>query len=89
MKHLYLKNVSTLSLDEEKCTGCGLCTSVCPHSVFEIRSSKAVILDKDACIECGACAKNCAFSAIRVVSGVGCAFAILNGLLRGSAPTCD
>lgn len=89
MKHHYLKNVSTLTLNEEKCTGCGVCKTVCPHGIFEIRSGKAVILDKDACIECGACAKNCAFSALQVESGVGCAFAILNGMFRGTAPTCD
>ena len=50
MKHL--KNVATLKLDEEKCTGCGLCVTVCPHEVFTIVEGKAHIIDLDACMEC-------------------------------------
>ena len=34
MIHRYLKNVVSLSLDQEKCIGCGLCIQVCPHNVF-------------------------------------------------------
>ena len=29
---IYLKNVVTLQLDQEKCTGCGTCLEVCPPS---------------------------------------------------------
>jgi NAD-dependent dihydropyrimidine dehydrogenase PreA subunit len=71
MVHRYLKNVVTLSYDSDKCTGCGLCTLVCPHRIFELKDGKAVINDRDRCIECGACQKNCAFGAIRVNAGVG------------------
>jgi ferredoxin len=42
----------------------------------------------DACTECGACQKNCPFAAIEVEEGVGCAAAILIGLLTGTEPTC-
>ena len=75
MKHKYLKNVTTLNLIPAKCSGCGICTEVCPHGVFNIENSKAVIVDKDICMECGACAKNCPMSAIAVNAGVGCASA--------------
>ncbi len=85
----YLPNVVTLILDSEKCTGCGVCTEVCPHGVLVIESQKARIADRDACMECGACALNCITEAISVRSGVGCATAVLNGMLRGSEPTCD
>ena len=84
----YLKNVVTLKLDTEKCIGCGMCVEVCPHGVFEIKEHKAVIVNKDACMECGACEKNCPANAIAVRSGVGCAFGIINGLLKGSDKPC-
>lgn len=86
---IYLPDVVTLELDREKCNGCRMCLTVCPHAVFEIKDKKAVIRHKDQCMECGACAKNCPQEAITVRSGVGCAAGILNGILRGTEPTCD
>ena len=88
MKHLYLKNVVTLELDREKCTGCGMCAEVCPHEVFIIENKKAGISDKDACMECGACAKNCPSAAILVQAGVGCAAAVLKSKTDNSEGCC-
>ena len=88
MKHRYLKNVATLNLIPEKCTGCGKCTEVCPHGVLSIENSKAVIIDKNSCMECGACSRNCPLSAIAVNANVGCAAAIIFGWLTGKEPTC-
>ena len=85
----YLKNVNTLQLDREKCTGCAMCMFVCPHAVFTMKEKKAFIQRKDFCMECGACAMNCSTNAITVKSGVGCAAGIINGLLRGTEPSCD
>jgi ferredoxin len=84
----YLADVVTLAYREEACTGCGECAEVCPRGVFVIVDGKARIIDKNLCVECGACAKNCAFSAISVKSGVGCASALINGILRGGEPEC-
>jgi NAD-dependent dihydropyrimidine dehydrogenase PreA subunit len=89
MKYRYLKNVVTLKMDSNKCTGCGKCIEVCPHRVFALQNGKLKIIDKDGCMECGACAKNCAFNAIEVKPGVGCAYAIIMGWLTGSEPSCD
>ena len=84
----YLKNTAQLKLDKEKCTGCGMCVEVCPHTVFIIENKKALITDRDLCMECGACQQNCPFNAISVRAGVGCAYAVLKGKLKGTEPTC-
>ncbi len=84
----YLPNVVSLALDEEKCAGCGMCITVCPHAVFEVHSGKARIVDRDACMECGACALNCPAGALSVQSGVGCAAAVITAALRGTEARC-
>jgi NAD-dependent dihydropyrimidine dehydrogenase PreA subunit len=87
LEERYLRNVVSLDLDQDKCTGCGVCETVCPHGVLEV-VEKAVIVDRDACIECGACALNCPAEAVQVEAGVGCATAILIGAVKGTEPTC-
>jgi MinD superfamily P-loop ATPase len=51
-------------VDEEKCTGCGLCAKFCQRSVWikdgEIYRPKNL---KD-CVECGACWNVCNFDAV-------------------------
>jgi NAD-dependent dihydropyrimidine dehydrogenase PreA subunit len=88
MRMTYLKNGETLFLDRERCTGCRECIEVCPHAVFAMEAGKATIIDKAGCMECGACMKNCAAGAIRVKAGVGCAAAIIKGMIQGGAPSC-
>ncbi|AFM01082.1 MULTISPECIES: mercury methylation ferredoxin HgcB [Desulfitobacterium] len=89
MKNQYLRNVSTLKLEQSLCTGCGKCIEVCSHQVFAIVNSKCSVVNKDGCIECGACVKNCPFLALEVKPGVGCASAIIKGWLTGTEPSCD
>ncbi len=85
----YLKDVVTLKLAAEKCTGCGMCLEVCPHAVFQMNARHVDIRDRDACSECGACSRNCPFGAIAVDAGVGCAAAMINVLLgRTDRPCC-
>ena len=85
----YLKNVCSLKLDSERCTGCGVCITVCPHAVFYLEGKKVKIGDINDCMECGACALNCRYGALSVKSGVGCATGIINGILNNTDPTCD
>ena len=84
----YLANVTSLKFFSDRCTGCGRCVEVCPHAVFVMNGKKAAISDKDRCMECGACTRNCAFGAITVNAGVGCAAAIINGMVTGGEPSC-
>jgi len=89
MGFTYLQNVSTLDLQEGKCTGCAMCLTVCPHEVFRLAGNKVEIADRDACMECGACQRNCPAGAIRVRAGVGCAYALLYSRLKGRPePVC-
>ena len=93
----YLSGVSTLKLDEDACTGCGLCAVVCPHGVMALENNgdgggngkKAKIVDLDGCMECGACANNCPTDAVQVTPGVGCAAYIIQSWIKGKeAATC-
>ena len=104
MSLLYYTSAISLELDASRCTGCGRCVDVCPHDVFALVPSKpradgtlgvlrtprrhAEIVHRERCMECGACARNCATEAIRAGAGVGCATAIINGMIRGTAPDC-
>ena len=87
---LYLKDVVTLKLDEEKCMGCGTCLLVCPHAVLSLTNGKIEIANRDACMECGACSRNCPTEAFSVRPGVGCAAAVINSMLkrRNSSACC-
>ncbi|MBW2593799.1 MAG: 4Fe-4S binding protein [Deltaproteobacteria bacterium] len=87
-RFLYLKNVATLTLESEKCTGCGMCLTVCPHAVFSRNNGIVRIEHRDACMECGACAKNCPVSALFVNIGVGCAAAVINAALGRKSSAC-
>jgi len=95
VKEHYPLNGESLELDANRCTGCGTCIDVCPHSVFAFAETRgattshntgrtACIASADRCMACGACALNCPAKAIQVASGVGCAAAVINRLLGKS-----
>ena len=85
---VYLKDVVTLELAQEKCKGCGMCLLVCPQAVLSKANGTAEIANRDACMECGACARNCPVEALRVSAGVGCAAALINSMLRRKNSNC-
>ena len=85
---IYLKDVVTLTLDEDRCTGCGFCLLVCPHAVLRMNDRHVQIENKDACMECGACAMNCSTGALSVDAGVGCAAAVINAALGREGDCC-
>ncbi len=84
--------VSAITFDEDgirrvnvkKCTGCGLCSDICPHSLIEMipadasvfarchsmyTGKKALNTCKVACIGCKRCEKVCPSDAIHVMGG--------------------
>ena len=85
----YLKDVTTLELFEDKCTGCGMCVVVCPHGVLAMDNGLSRMVDRDACMECSACSRNCPEEAITVQAGVGCAQAVIQNALGKSSSCCS
>lgn len=84
----YVRNVAKIKIYENKCIVCGMCKDVCPHGVIDIKDKKAFLYNKDGCIECGACDMNCPVKAIEVESGTGCAYAVINSMLKRKKSDC-
>ena len=69
-----MKTMAKAYIYEDKCKGCGLCTTVCPKKVVKINKetlnakgfNPASITDIDACIGCGFCAMICPDCVIEV-----------------------
>lgn len=55
-----------IRIDEEKCTGCGLCVPDCPEGALRIIDGKARLVGDLFCDGLGACLKNCPEGAITV-----------------------
>ena len=50
-------------VDQEKCTGCGLCVDACPVEAISMNDDKAQV-DEATCTECGLCVDECPNDAI-------------------------
>ncbi len=48
-----------VTVDSEKCTGCGECADSCPGEVYEIRDTGAVPVNVDECHGCHTCEAIC------------------------------
>ena len=57
-----------LTIDKDKCTGCGICVDTCPFSALSVVNACAVV-DENTCTLCGACAKEgvCPVDALTMV----------------------
>jgi NAD-dependent dihydropyrimidine dehydrogenase PreA subunit len=54
-------------IDEEKCTGCGLCIPNCAEGALQIIDGKARLVSEKFCDGLGACLGHCPEGAIRVI----------------------
>ena len=63
-KALECKSLSQITIDEEKCKGCGLCQKHCPVEAIEGEGREKRIINQDKCIKCGTCIMTCPFHAI-------------------------
>ncbi len=57
--------MTTVTINKELCTGCGVCADICPYKAIELRNDKAVFRLED-CFSCGHCQAVCSVSAVSV-----------------------
>jgi len=53
-----------LTIDKEKCNGCGECVDICPAEVLEMKDGKSEAVNIDECLGCESCVETCPESAI-------------------------
>ena len=66
--------MAKVTISEEACKGCGLCTTVCPKKIVELSKDKinskgfhpAQVTNQEECIGCAFCATMCPDTVIKV-----------------------
>jgi formate hydrogenlyase subunit 6/NADH:ubiquinone oxidoreductase subunit I len=59
-----MDNWALPTIDQERCTGCGLCVEYCPSHAVELVACRPVITAPERCAYCGTCEETCPAGAI-------------------------
>lgn len=59
------KGAATVRIDRDRCSRCGLCTTVCPHRLLHLDDECVVVGDGN-CMGCGHCQAICAAGAVAI-----------------------
>ncbi len=60
------KALITYTIDPEACTGCRVCSRICPNEAVSGEKKEPHIINQEKCIRCGACFESCKFDSINV-----------------------
>jgi NADH:ubiquinone oxidoreductase subunit F (NADH-binding)/Pyruvate/2-oxoacid:ferredoxin oxidoreductase delta subunit len=58
--------LTTFSIVEAACTGCGACYKACPHNAILEAGEKVYRIDQEKCQSCGICRDTCRYDAVSV-----------------------
>lgn len=78
-----------ISIDEEKCTGCGQCIPDCPEGALQVIDGKARLVSDLFCDGLGACIGTCPEGAISVIEREAVPYderAVMAGIVKQGAP---
>lgn len=75
--------------DEEKCTGCKICTRVCPQKILEVVDKKMKVKDEARCMGCFGCEDECKEGAVRLMRAPQSVLEIEVEPSPGGANECD
>ena len=56
----------TVTVDTDKCIGCGECIDICPVNVYELTDGKCEIIAAEDCLGCESCTGVCEHDAITI-----------------------
>ena len=65
--------VPKISIDQDLCTGCGICGEICPFGIPQANGDeKFEMFEPERCTECSACKRNCPAMAVILQERKGC-----------------